>query len=76
MTDQKIPTNIMGVSLLHKCNFNCEHCGYIYIGDTEDHIIRPGYKLTWDQERQLFALDGESLAGLLTRLSRQFLANA
>ena len=39
----------MGVSLLHKCNFNCAHCGYIYIGDTEDHIIRPGYRLTWDQ---------------------------
>jgi MoaA/NifB/PqqE/SkfB family radical SAM enzyme len=39
----------MGVSLLHKCNFNCAHCGYIYIGDAEDHIIRPGYRLTWDQ---------------------------
>jgi hypothetical protein len=49
MTEQKVPTNIMGVSLLHKCNFNCEHCGFIYIGDTEDHIIRPGYRLTWDQ---------------------------
>jgi len=47
--ESKIPTNIMGVSLLHKCNFNCEHCGYIYIGDTEDHIIRPGYRLTWAQ---------------------------
>jgi MoaA/NifB/PqqE/SkfB family radical SAM enzyme len=49
MTEQKVPTNIMGVSLLHKCNSNCDHCGYIYIGDTEDHIIRPGYRLTWDQ---------------------------
>ncbi|MEJ2109564.1 MAG: radical SAM protein [Acidobacteriota bacterium] len=49
MTDTEVPTNIMGVSLLHKCNFNCEHCGYIYIGDTEDHIIQPGYRLTWDQ---------------------------
>jgi MoaA/NifB/PqqE/SkfB family radical SAM enzyme len=49
MTEQKVPTNIMGVSLLHKCNFNCKHCGYIYIGDTEDHIIRPGYRLTWNQ---------------------------
>jgi pyruvate-formate lyase-activating enzyme len=49
MTEPKTPTNIMGVSLLHKCNFSCEHCGYIYIGDTEDHIIRPGYRLTWDQ---------------------------
>ncbi len=39
----------MGVSLLHKCNFNCEHCGYIYVGDAEDHIIRPGYRLSWDQ---------------------------
>jgi pyruvate-formate lyase-activating enzyme len=49
MTKAGIPTNIMGVSLLHKCNFNCEHCGYIYIGDVEDHIIRPGYRMTWDQ---------------------------
>lgn len=49
MTEPKVPTNIMGVSLLHKCNFSCEHCGYIYIGDTQDHIIRPGYRLTWDQ---------------------------
>ncbi len=47
-TDRK-PTNIMGVSLLHKCNFNCDHCGYIYVGNAEDHIIKPGYKLTWDQ---------------------------
>lgn len=43
------PTHIMGISLLHKCNFNCDHCGYIYIGDAEDHIIKPGYKLTWEQ---------------------------
>jgi MoaA/NifB/PqqE/SkfB family radical SAM enzyme len=49
MANEKVPTNIMGISLLHKCNFNCEHCGYIYIGDAEDHIIRPGYRLTWDQ---------------------------
>ena len=49
MTDHKTPTHIMGVSLLHKCNFNCEHCGYIYVGDAEDHIIRPGYRLSWNQ---------------------------
>ncbi len=42
-------TNVMGISLLHKCNFNCEHCGYIYIGSNEDHVIKPGYKLTWEQ---------------------------
>lgn len=49
MVELKTPTNIIGVSLLHKCNFSCEHCGYIYIGDTEDHVIRPGYRLTWNQ---------------------------
>jgi len=49
MVDQRMPTHVMGVSLLHKCNFNCEHCGYIYVGDAEDHVIRPGYRLTWDQ---------------------------
>jgi hypothetical protein len=49
MADHRIPTHIMGISLLHKCNFSCEHCGYIYVGDAEDHGIRPGYRLTWDQ---------------------------
>lgn len=49
MADSTAPTHVMGVSLLHKCNFSCEHCGYIYIGDAEDHVIRPGYRLTWTQ---------------------------
>ena len=49
MAERRMPTHIMGVSLLYKCNFSCAHCGYIYIGDAEDHIIRPGYRLTWDQ---------------------------
>ena len=49
MADHRMPTHVMGVSLLHKCNFNCAHCGYIYVGDAEDHVIRPGYRLTWDQ---------------------------
>ncbi|NLA75767.1 MAG: radical SAM protein [Deltaproteobacteria bacterium] len=47
------PTNIMGVSLLHKCNFNCAHCGYIYVGEAEDHIIKPGYKLSWNRLQTL-----------------------
>jgi len=33
------------------------------------------YKLSWAPERGVFALDGESLADLLTRLSRAFLAS-
>ena len=41
--------NLLSIALLHKCNFNCEHCGYIYIGNIEDHIIKPGYQLTWEQ---------------------------
>jgi MoaA/NifB/PqqE/SkfB family radical SAM enzyme len=49
MADPRMPTHIMGASLLYKCNFSCEHCGYIYVGDAEDHGIRPGYRLTWDQ---------------------------
>jgi MoaA/NifB/PqqE/SkfB family radical SAM enzyme len=49
MANYRMPTHIMGVSLLYKCNFNCEHCGYIYVGDAEDHVIRPGYRLTRDQ---------------------------
>jgi organic radical activating enzyme len=49
MPDPRMPTHVMGVSLLYKCNFSCEHCGYIYVGDAEDHGIQPGYRLTWDQ---------------------------
>jgi MoaA/NifB/PqqE/SkfB family radical SAM enzyme len=49
MREHRTVTHVMGVSLLHKCNFSCEHCGYIYIGDAEDHVIRPGYRMTWDQ---------------------------
>ena len=31
------------------------------------------YKLAWDADRGLFALNGEALADLLTRLAREFL---
>lgn len=31
------------------------------------------YKLAWDAERQAFALNGEALADLLARLTREFL---
>jgi organic radical activating enzyme len=40
---------LLGVTLLHKCNFNCPHCGYLYAGDSDDHEIKPGYRLTWEQ---------------------------
>lgn len=33
------------------------------------------YKLAWDAERSVFALNGESLADLLGRLSREFLSS-
>ena len=52
MADLRTPTHIMGVSLLHKCNFSCEHCGYIYIGRLKIIVIRPGYRLAWDQVMQ------------------------
>src|SRR4051812_29413446 len=32
------------------------------------------YKLTWDDERRLFALNGEALVDLLERLAHDFLA--
>ncbi|MFC1495603.1 hypothetical protein ACFL6W_10005, partial [Thermodesulfobacteriota bacterium] len=44
-------TNSIGLTLLHKCNFKCAHCGYLWVGDTEDHVIKPGYRLTWEQIR-------------------------
>jgi len=33
-----------------------------------------GYRLAWDADTSTFALDGEPLAALLGRLTRQFLA--
>jgi len=33
------------------------------------------YKLAWDSDRQVFALNGEPLTDLLTRLSDEFLAS-
>jgi len=60
--------NIMGISLLHKCNFNCEHCGYIYVGDAEDHNIKPGYRLTWSQVMTAIS-DCLSFEGLLWNIN-------
>jgi CyaY protein len=34
------------------------------------------YKLAWNAERGAFALDGETLSDLLTRLARTFVASA
>jgi CyaY protein len=34
-----------------------------------------GYKLAWEEGRQVFALNGETLADLLTRLTREFLGS-
>ncbi len=55
MPDIVPPTTILGVTLLHKCNFNCPHCGYLYVGDSDDHIIKPGYRLTWEQIQTLLS---------------------
>ena len=49
MAQRPMFSHLLSIALLHKCNFNCEHCGYIYVGDKEDHIIKPGYQLTWEQ---------------------------
>jgi len=48
-------TRMLGVTLLHKCNFNCPHCGYLYVGNSDYHPIKPGYRLTWDQIQTLIA---------------------
>ncbi|MEJ2247093.1 MAG: hypothetical protein P8Y80_13605, partial [Acidobacteriota bacterium] len=49
------PTKVLGVTLLHKCNFRCAHCGYLYVDDSEDHDLKPGYRMTWEQIRRLIA---------------------
>jgi len=55
MADMSPPTKVLGATLLHKCNFNCAHCGYLYVDDSEDHDIKPGYRMTWDQIQRLIA---------------------
>jgi organic radical activating enzyme len=55
MSDMIPPSKLLGVTLLHKCNFNCPHCGYLYTGDSDDHEVKPGYRLTWEQIRRLVA---------------------
>jgi organic radical activating enzyme len=49
------PTKVLGVTLLYKCNFKCAHCGYLYVDDSVDHDIKPGYRMTWDQIQRLIA---------------------
>jgi len=53
MVNMISPTKTLGMTLLHKCNFNCPHCGYLYVNDDDDHDIKPGYRMTWDQIQRL-----------------------
>jgi organic radical activating enzyme len=55
MADMSPPTKVLGVTLLHKCNFKCVHCGYLYVDDSEDHDLKPGYRMTWKQIQRLLA---------------------
>ena len=55
MADVSPPTKVLGVTLLHKCNFHCPHCGYLYVDDSIEHDIKPGYRLTWEQIQRLIA---------------------
>lgn len=55
MSGKAPPARILGVTLLHKCNFNCSHCGYLYTDNSDDHALRPGYRLSWEQIKRLIA---------------------
>jgi organic radical activating enzyme len=55
MADPSPPTKVLGVTILHKCNFKCAHCGYLYVDDSDDHAIKPGYRMTWEQIQRLIA---------------------
>lgn len=56
------PTKTLGVTLLHKCNFHCPHCGYLYVDESEEHDLKPGYRMTWDQIQRVIA-DCNSIKG-------------
>ena len=62
MADMTPPTKVLGVTLLHKCNSNCPHCGYLYVDDSEDHDLKPGYRMTWEQIQRVIA-DCNSIKG-------------
>ena len=62
MVEMLHTTNTVGLTLLHKCNFHCPHCAYLWVGDTEDHVIKPGYRLTWEQI-QTFISDCRGIEG-------------
>jgi MoaA/NifB/PqqE/SkfB family radical SAM enzyme len=49
------PIKTLGVTLLYKCNFHCPHCGYLYVDESEDHGLKPGYRMTWDQIQRVIA---------------------
>ena len=70
MADIFQTTSMMGVALLHKCNFNCAHCGYLYVGESDDHIVKPGYRVTWDQMQKCIddcrSIEDESWSMLFT----------
>ncbi len=55
MADMSPPTKVLGVTLLHKCNFKCAHCGYLYVDESVDHALKPGYRMTWEQIQTLIA---------------------
>ena len=55
MAETLPPTKILDVTLPYKCNFNCPHCGYLYVDDSKDHDIKPCYRLTWEQIQTLIA---------------------
>lgn len=69
MPDMTPPSKLLGVTLLYKCNFNCSHCGYLYTGDSDDHEVKPGYRLTWNQIQELIAdcksIDNETFGFVL-----------
>ena len=62
MVHRTPPTKTLGVTLLHKCNFNCPHCGYLYVDDSVDHDVKPGYRMTWEQIQRLI-VDCNSIKG-------------
>ena len=62
MANMVHPTKILGVTLLHKCNFHCAHCGYLYTAGSDDHDIKPGYRLTMEQIQKVIA-DCNSIKG-------------
>ncbi len=71
---RKLRKSPLGASDEVKSSIACHQTSTYAVSSAVSAMSR-SFKLTWDAERQLFALNEESLPDLLTRLCNDFLVS-